>query len=51
MLGAFVLRVSGVEFSRGLLFGIGLYWLNLYLVGLSTAWPEITCKSRTIPPR
>ncbi len=38
MLGAFILRSSGVEFSRALLFGVGLYWLNLYLVGLSLGW-------------
>ncbi len=42
MLGAFVLRLSGVEFSRGVLFGVDLYWLNLYLVGLSSEWREIT---------
>ncbi len=38
MLGAFVLRSSGVEFSRAVLFGVGLYWLTLYLVGLSLGW-------------
>ena len=34
MAGALVLRVSGVQFPRGVLFGADLYWLNLYLVGL-----------------
>lgn len=30
---AFVLVGSGVRFSRGLLFGMDIYWLNLYLIG------------------
>jgi hypothetical protein len=34
MLGALLLRLSGVEFPRSVLFGADLYWLNLYLVGL-----------------
>jgi hypothetical protein len=36
-LGAPMLRVSGVQFPRAVLFGADLYWLNLYLVGL-TFW-------------
>lgn len=36
---AFALRVAGVEFSRPpILFGAGLYWLTLYLVGLALGW-------------
>jgi hypothetical protein len=34
LLVALMLRISGVQFSRALLFGADLYWLNLYLVGL-----------------
>jgi hypothetical protein len=34
MLGALMLRVSGVEFPRAVLFAADVYWLNLYLVGL-----------------
>ena len=30
---AFVLVGSGVRFSRALLFGMDIYWLNLYLTG------------------
>ena len=30
---AFVLVGSGVRFSRVLLFGADIYWLNLYLIG------------------
>jgi hypothetical protein len=35
MLVALILRVSGVQFPRTVLFGADLYWLNLYLVGLA----------------
>jgi hypothetical protein len=34
MLGALVLRTSGVEFPRAVPFGADVYWLNLYLLGL-----------------
>jgi hypothetical protein len=34
MLGALVVRASGLQFPRAVLFGADLYWLNLYLVGL-----------------
>lgn len=45
MLGALMLRVSGVRFPRVLLFGADLYWLNLYLVGLAALpRPDQTCQ-------
>jgi hypothetical protein len=41
ILGAFVLRLTGLEFRPVLLFGADLYWLNLYLIGISREWREL----------
>ena len=51
MLVAFAVRSSGVEFPRPLLFGVGLYWLNLYLLGLPVAWRTLAERPPAGPGR
>ena len=51
MLGAFVLRSSGVEFTRPILFGVGLYRLNLYILGLSVVWRTLLERPPNLVPQ
>lgn len=47
MLGALALATSGARLPRAVLFGAGVYWLNLHLVGLVAC----TCESTSSPYR
>jgi hypothetical protein len=38
---AFVLVTSGVRFARILLFAADVYWLNLYLIGVTKYFPAL----------
>jgi hypothetical protein len=37
---AAVIRATGSIPPRWLLFGVDVYWLNLYLVALAKLWPR-----------
>ena len=42
---AFVVRVGGAVPPRWLLFGTDVYWLNLYLIGISKHWRTLLDRS------